>query len=105
MQQSRRKLREYKPFSLDFLPADHTHSLTFDGVSLHCFSEDIRPHLFDTLREYSLVLDRSLYCNGGSLAWLFMRLHKEFLQVDTAAPLAIEGLLLEMLAAVSRKQI
>jgi len=33
-----------------------------------------------------------------------MRLHKEFLQNDTASMLAIEGLMFEILAGVSRKQ-
>jgi AraC family transcriptional regulator len=101
----RRKLREYRPLSLDFLPADHTHSLTFDGLPLRCFSVDVAPHLLNSLREYSLSLDQSLHCHGGALAWLFMRLYSEFLQKDTASRLAIEGLMLEMLAAVSRKQI
>ena len=100
-----RKLREYRPLSLDFMPADHTHSLTFDGVPLRCFNVDVPPHLLNSLREYSLSLDQSLHCHGGALAWLFMRLYNEFLQKDTASQLAIEGLMLEMLAAVSRKQI
>ena len=100
-----RKLREYRPLALDFLPAEHTHSLTFDDVPLRCFNADVAPHLLDSLREYSLVLDESLHCYGGSLAWLFARLYNEFLQEDTASWLAIEGLMLEMLARVSRKRI
>jgi AraC family transcriptional regulator len=100
-----RKLREYKPLALDFLPANHTHSLTFNGEPLRCFNVDVASHTLNSVREYSLVLDESLHCHGGSLAWLFMRLYKEFLQKDTASQLAIEGLMLEMLAAVSRKRI
>jgi AraC family transcriptional regulator len=100
-----RRLREYKPLSLDFLPADHAHSLSFAGVALRCFTVNIAPHLINSLREYSISLDESLHCHGGALAWLYMRLYKEFHQNDAASMLAIEGLVLEMLAAVSRKQI
>ncbi len=99
-----RKRREYSPLSLDFLPADHTHSLTFDGVPLRCFRVDVAPAVLNSLREYSLFLDQSLHSRRGSLAWLFIRLYDEFLQEDTASGLAIEGLVLEMLAAVSRTQ-
>lgn len=100
-----KKPREYKPLSLDFLPADHTHSLIFGSVPLRCFTVNVAPHLLKSLREYSLFLDESLHSHGGTLAWLFLRLYAEFLQKDTASMLAIEGLVLEMLAAVSRKQI
>jgi AraC family transcriptional regulator len=100
-----RKLREYRPLSLDYFPADHTHSLAFGSTSLRCFTVNVDIGLLNSLREYSLCLDESLHCHGGPLAWLFMRLYKEFLQSDTASRLAIEGIMLEMLAAVSRKQI
>ena len=99
-----RKLREYRPLASDFLPANHAHSLTFDGEPLRCFNVDVAPHMLNSAREYSLVLNESLHCYGGTLASLFMRLYNEFLQKDTASQLAIEGLILEMLAAVSRKQ-
>jgi AraC family transcriptional regulator len=99
-----RKLREYRPLALDYLPAQHTHSLTFDDMPLRCFTVEIAPHMLSTLREYSLALDESLHCYGGSLAWLLTRLYNEFLQEDTASRLAIDGLMLEMLAVVSRKQ-
>jgi AraC family transcriptional regulator len=99
-----RKLREYRPLTLDFLPANHTHSLTFDGAPLRCFNVDVAPHMLNSAHEYSLVLNESLHCYGGSLAWLFTRLYNEFLQEDTASLLAIEGLMFEMLAEVSRKQ-
>lgn len=101
----RRKLREYKPLSLDYLPPDHVHSLAFGDVPLRCFTVNIDQHILSNLREQSLVLDESAHCQGGPLAWLFMRLYKEFLENDTASVVAIEGLMLEMLAAASRKTV
>jgi AraC family transcriptional regulator len=50
-------------------------------------------------------LDESLHRHGGFLAWLFMRIYNEFLRKDTASSVAIEGLMLELLAAVSRRQV
>jgi AraC family transcriptional regulator len=100
-----RTLREYRPLALDFLPAGHAHSLTFDDVPLRCLTVEVATHTLNSVREYSLALDESLHCYGGPLALLLTRLYNEFLQEDTASPLAIEGLMLEMLAAVSRKQI
>jgi hypothetical protein len=70
---------------LVFFPAEHTHSLTFDGEALRCFNVDVAPHMLNSADEYSLVLDESLHCYGGTLAWLFMRLYNEFLQKDTAS--------------------
>jgi AraC family transcriptional regulator len=99
-----RKAREYKPLSLDYLPAEHIHSLTFGTVPLRCFTVNVNPHLLNSLRGYSLSLDESFHCHGGSLAWLFMRIYNEFLLRDTASSVAIEGLMLALLAAVSRRQ-
>ena len=39
------------------------------------------------------------------MAWLFTRLYGEFQQDDDAAPVAMEGLVLEMLATVSRSSV
>ncbi len=99
-----RKRREYRPFSLDFLPAEHLHALTFEDAPLRCFTVDIAPHLLNRMRDYSLSLEQSLHCHGGPLAWIYLRLYDEFRQKDTASSLAIEGLMLELLAAVSRNQ-
>lgn len=98
------KRREYRPFSLDFLPAAHTHALTFENAPLRCLTVEIAPQLLHSLRDHSLSLEQSLHCHGGPLAWLYLRLYREFQQKDAASPLAIEGLMLEMLAAVSRHQ-
>ena len=95
--------REYKPFTLDFLPPDCPHSLNFHAVELRYFSMDVAPEWLERAREYSLSVDRSVHCRGGLLGELFMRAYKEFTWADEVSPLAIEGLALEMLAEVSRR--
>lgn len=99
------KTREYKPLTLDFLPPDHAHALNFYAAKLRCFTMVIEPHWLERAREYSLLVDSSVHCHGGSLAELFMRIYKECSWMDDASPLAIEGLTLEMLAEVSRRQV
>lgn len=100
-----RKIRDYKPFTLDFLPPDHEHSLNFQATGLRCFSIDIGPQWLERMRESSLPVDESVHTHSGLLAELFMRLYREFRCADRASSLAIEGLALEMLAEASRRQI
>ena len=100
-----RKTREYKPLTLDFLPPDNPHALRFHAAKLRCFTMVIAPYWLERAREYSLLLDSSFHCHGGLLAQLFMRIYKECNWMDEASPLAIEGLTLEMLAEVSRRQV
>jgi AraC family transcriptional regulator len=49
-------------------------------------------------------LEEPLTFQGGRLAAIAQRIHHELRQVDTAAPLAMEGMLLELLAAAARER-
>jgi AraC family transcriptional regulator len=96
--------REVKPLALDFLPPYHSHALKFDGPSVRAFSVDFTAGLVDRLREYSRALVPSLYARGSLATLLFARVYKEFHEEDEESPLAIEGLIFELLAEVSRRQ-
>jgi AraC family transcriptional regulator len=56
----------------------------------------------DRLRPYSGVLDERLSFQSGLLSGIAWRVYDEMRATDSAAPLAIEGLLLELVAAASR---
>jgi AraC family transcriptional regulator len=56
------------------------------------------------MRECSLKVAGSIHCRGGQLALLCKQVYSEFRQMDDVAPLAIEGLVLEMLAEVARQR-
>ncbi len=99
-----RKVRVFEPSTLSFLPAGNVHSLEFQNTGMHSFSIEIAPLLVQRVREYSPNLDASIHCQGGSLSLLYKKTYAEFLRMDDVAPLAIEGLVLEMLAEVSRGQ-
>ncbi|MGH9857742.1 MAG: helix-turn-helix domain-containing protein, partial [Acidobacteriota bacterium] len=98
------KLREYQPFTLEYLPMDHPHALKVPRMNLRAFSIEIPPSWLDKIREYSLTVDECVYTNRGLLGSLFMNLYKEFREMDAASPVAIEGIALEMLAEASRSR-
>lgn len=99
------EVRAYEAFTVEFLPANQCHSLTFPGPETRAFSVDIPTCWLARAREYSLRLEHSVHSHGGLLSGLFMKVYQEFCYTDEASPLAIEGLTLEMLAEVSRRQV
>jgi len=98
------QVREYEPLTVQFLPSNQCHSLDFP-TDVRAFSVDVPTPWLKRAREYSLSLDTSVHRRGGLLSSLMIRLYKEFLQIDDASLLAMEGLTLEILAEVSRRQI
>lgn len=54
------------------------------------------------IRPYSAVLDERVSFQGGLLSGIAWRVYDEMRRMDATAPLAIEGLLLELVAAASR---
>lgn len=97
-----RKIRIYEPSVLSFLPAGQTHSLEFCQQGMRSFSIEIKQPLIKRMREYSSPIEESVYCRTGRLTQLFNRVYSEFCRADDVSPLAVEGLVLEMLAEVSR---
>jgi AraC family transcriptional regulator len=56
-------------------------------------------------REYSAVLDQPVDLSGGASIGLATRLFDEFKHLDGLSPLAMEGLLLELMAETSRRSL
>jgi len=99
------QVRHYEPLTVQFLPSYQCHTLDFPFTDTRAFSVDVSRHWLERAREYSLKLDHSIHCHGGLLAGLMMKLYREFRQKDDASRLAVEGLVLEMLAESSRHQL
>ncbi len=97
------KVREYKPLTLDYLPAEAIHSLKFPQTELRCFGIDISRSWLERMREASMFQAESVFCHGGLLSSLFIKLYREFHESDGASSIAMEGLAIEMLAEVSRQ--
>src|SRR5688572_11997219 len=96
------KVRQYEASTVQFLPPDQCHSLDFPFADTRAFSIDIAPIWIEQAREFSLQLDNSVHAHGGLLSGLMMKIYDEFRHLDSASPLAIQGLTMEMFAAISR---
>ncbi|MCI0389459.1 MAG: DUF4823 domain-containing protein [Acidobacteria bacterium] len=94
--------RARQPLSLSFQPADTTHEETHNAPGQH-FLIEVEAHSLDRAREYSAILDRPVDLTGGMAIRLAAQLYDEFRHLDTLSPLAIEGLILELLAETSRR--
>jgi AraC family transcriptional regulator len=91
-----------RPLSVSFLAPGLTHSDDFQD-RVRCLLVEIAPGQLDRLREVLPMRD-PVFLQGGTAAWLLMRLYQEARETDAASALAVEGLALEVLAAVSREQ-
>jgi AraC family transcriptional regulator len=90
-----------QPLSASFLAPGMSHSDDF-GNGVHCLLVVIEPQRLERVRE-ALPLDEPIFSRSGMLAWLAVRLYDQARQSDTASSLALEGLMMEILAEVSRQ--
>jgi AraC family transcriptional regulator len=88
---------ECGPGTIRFLPAGEVHSNAYnDGA--RCLLVKLSPVTLEHVREHARVIDRPGRVAGPKAEWLARRLQTEFRQRDSAASLAIEGIVLEILA-------
>lgn len=99
------KYREFQALTWNFLPAGDTHSLIISRAGMRAFSIKIAPCWLERAREYSLAIEAPVHSTGGTLGWLLLKLYREYQNMDEASPLTVEGLVLEMLAEVSRSRV
>jgi AraC family transcriptional regulator len=92
------------PDTLKVMPAGERHCDDFDRGDTRGLLVETVPERARAIRSHAAVLDERVAFHGGLPAALARRVYQEFRQEDDAAPLAIEGLLLELLAAVSRRR-
>lgn len=85
------------PHSLRCLPADEPHSNDYPSGA-HCLHVAIEASLVAHVKQVSAVVAEAKMLNGGFAEWLGTRLYREFRQADDVTPLAVEGLVLELLA-------
>jgi AraC family transcriptional regulator len=99
------KVRECKPLTVVFHPPDEVHANHFLREGGKLFRLALDHQWLARVREHSPALHNPADFNGGSLAWLAIRLHEEFLKTDSVSPLVIEGLALEIVAELSRRTV
>ena len=88
--------------TLKITPAGERHCDYFSRGDVRGLLIEADDALVAAIRPYSAILDERMSFHGGLVPGIAWRVYDEMLRMDTAAPLAIEGLLLELVAAASR---
>lgn len=96
------KAVDFKPLTVGFLAPGDEHSLQTNYAPIRCFGIEPSPALIERLRGCSLEIKTSIYTRGGLMVDLLTKIYREFHLADNTSPLAIEGLLLELLVATAR---
>jgi AraC family transcriptional regulator len=72
------------------------------GQGARCFHVEISPRWLDHVNQFGQGLKQATVLHDPPLRWLATHLYQEWLQLDAAGPLAIEGLTYEMAAYLCR---
>jgi AraC family transcriptional regulator len=89
------------PSSLVYHPAGEVHSNQWPSAG-RCFHIEITKDRLEILRDYARLPDETADFQGSLPAELAFRVYQEYQERDEAASLAMEGIALEMLAAIAR---
>jgi AraC family transcriptional regulator len=99
------RVRSCGPLSVAFHPPGEVHAEQFADDETISFNIEVTDSWLARWPDFAARFDWAADFRGGALAGLAMRLYGEFLRDDTAAPLAIEGLTLEILAEAWRRAV
>jgi AraC family transcriptional regulator len=97
------RTRECGPSTLVFHPAGELHDLRNDDVLVRIFNIELTDRWHDRLPEPTGPLRTPGCFRSGTLIRLALNLYEESQKDDPVAPLAIEGLTLELLAETCRQ--
>ena len=93
-----------RPSTFKITPAGERHWNRFHLGDVHGLLIEIDTDCRTGLEPFERVLSRAHHSEGGAESHLARRLYAEFRAEDEAATLAMEGLLLELLASVTRSR-
>ena len=93
------------PQSVLVKPSGEPHANRYGRDGMRCLLIEVQPRKLAALGSWSEALDRVQHFREGTLSSLGTRFYKEFRLMDSASPLAIEGLVLELIADLSRRAI
>lgn len=93
----------FEPSSLAFHPpGELQHETQFYKTGVHIFRIEIEPVWFERVSRLSASFASPANFRGVEVSRLGFKIYQEFRQMDSVSPFAIEGLMLEILAEVSR---
>src|SRR5262249_34697965 len=96
-----RKSRTVGSSGLVFHPPGEPHDERWHQMGGRAFHIDISQARAAAIRDYAPILDTPAEFHTGMASWLATRLYREYQRQDCAAMLAMEGLVLEILAEMS----
>jgi AraC family transcriptional regulator len=103
IERCRNKTHECTPATFVFTPSGEAHSNSFQNGGARCFWVELPLQFTDSIFSGSFpALNRSAYVKGGTVSWLATRAYKEACHWDDVSPLIIEGIMVEILAHLSR---
>lgn len=85
-------------------PAGEPHWNRFGSGATLGLMVELEPHWASDAPRLSSLLDELVHVQGGHAAMLARRIWRELDETDDAAPLAVEGLVLELLAVLARER-
>jgi AraC family transcriptional regulator len=91
---------EYEPGSVVFHPSHEEHALTINDAAIRCFIVELDTVAIE--QRFECVLPASMPRVDGSAFTLLMEMYREFRLGDSSAALSLQGLLLQLIATVSR---
>jgi AraC family transcriptional regulator len=94
--------RECPPHCMVFKPPAEQHADQFGREGGTCLLIEIGPERLKNIEPFSDIISRPGVIRSAKLAGLGYRIHREFVWGDGFSPLAIEGLILEVLVEASR---
>lgn len=97
-----RSPKQCAPFNLIIKSPGEIHADMYGALGAQSLIIEVKPESLERMRAFTKVLDCPSLVQSDGLARLAMRIYREFQAMDMASPLAIEGLILEMLAEASR---
>lgn len=95
-------VRSCRPSMILYHPAGESHAQYFDSTAVHLFRIEMSQAHLRGLSHTDLDLECHSSRNGLAIG-LAHKLYKEFCQPDAVSHLAIEGLTLELIAAIARQ--
>jgi AraC family transcriptional regulator len=91
------------PMTLAYHPPDEVHAQRMADAEVRSFNVEVTPAWWERLGPAAALRQQGCDIPDPPAAALAVRLHEEFRDFDDASPLAVEGLVLELLAAALRR--
>ena len=93
---------ECTPSTLLFYPAGEAHADSFHDLRTRCFVIELKPSWLERFNHSSSLTNEPASFRGGKASGLALRVYEEVRALDQFSHLSIEGLLLEIVAEISR---